>query len=135
MILYEATCNAGVVSIMVEGITTPIPDCNILGAGKAPTSKGIVIADQDRFWFVPLVTPNLVSIIDDIIEVTDKLADVATTLQRASTLIDNASTAAGIAAFVPSVVTGNAIAADGAKLAGEIPPLKQKITLLKDQLV
>lgn len=135
MILYEGKC-AGKVVTLIDGLQNIIvPDCKIFGNGTAPSSNGIVIADQDRFYYIPLTTPDTEKILDKAEGLCDKLKNICTILESAETLIDNASSAAGIAAFVPSVVTGQAIKANATALSIEIDTLKTEIDTIKKTLV
>lgn len=135
MILYEAKCIAGTV-FLINGLKeTPVPDCKILGTGKAPESSGILIADQNRFWYVPLITPNVISIVDELIKITDNLNKTLDVLKQSGTLIDNASTAAGIAAFVPSVVTGTKMATDATTISSQVIKISQELQELKLNIV
>lgn len=135
MILYEARCAAKVVTIIDNGIPTVVPDCNILGTGMAPQSSGIVIADEDRFWYIPLVTGNITSIVDELISITDNLKETLTTLESAKTLIDSSSTAAGIAAFVPSVVTGTQMATEATATKTKVEKIATELKVLKENIV
>lgn len=134
MILYEARCNAGVVTMMDGIVPVTIPDCKILGAGKAPNSTGIVIADETRFWYIPLLTNDISAILDSMLDITDKLNTAAGILTKSSALIDSASTAAGIAAFVPSVATGTAMATEATTLQTEIATVKTAIQKIQQTL-
>lgn len=135
MILYEATC-AGKIVTLIDGTNQyVVPDCKIFGNGTAQESSGIIIADQDRFYYIPLTTPDTEKILDKAEELCDKLKNICTILESAETLIDSASTAAGIAAFVPSVVTGQAIKANATALSTEVDTLKTEIDTIKKTLV
>ncbi len=135
MILYEAKCVKGVVTL-IDGInSTVVPDCKILGTGKAATSTGIIIADQDRFWYLPLVTVNVESIVAELISITQNLSDTVKALSKSGTLIDSASTAAGIAAFVPSVVTGEVIATEAKAISPKVDKIAQELKILQENIV
>lgn len=135
MILYEGKCSAKIVTIIDNGIPTVVPDCKILGTGMAPESSGIVIADEDRFWYIPLVTGNISSIVDELIKITDNLKSTLENLESAKTLIDSASTAAGIAAFVPSVATGTAISTAATSTKADVIKISTELDILKKNIV
>lgn len=132
MIMYEANCQDGIVYMLDDMKKIPVPDCEVLGAGG--NSFGIIIADAERFWYVPLSTPDLIKSLNKMQEICGKLVKICENLDNCKTLIDNASTAAGIAAFVPSVATGTAIATKAELLKTEIEQLDKDIANIKDNL-
>lgn len=135
MMLYPAKAALKIVT-MIDGVNEVIvPDCKILGQGTAEKSTGIIIADNNRFWYIPLVSTDLKETLSKMETLCGSLIDVAKTLaSNAGNLIDNASTAAGIAAFVPSVVTGTAIATDATTVQNEATELKTQIQELAKTL-
>ena len=136
MILYSAKCVAGVVSLMDGATPIVIPDCNILGAGTAPESTGIVIADQDRFWYIPLVTPNLKDIVDRIADIITQASSIVDVLKQSSTLLDNASVAAGpTTTWTPSVVTGTKMSTDAEAVGTKLTQLASEVEVLKQNIV
>lgn len=132
MILYEAKCSGKIVTFIDGANEYIVPDCKIFGNGTAQESSGIIIADQDRFYYIPLTTPDTEKILDKAEELCDKLKNICTILESAETLIDSASTGM---AFVPSVVTGEAIKANATALSTEVDTLKTEIDNIKKTLV
>lgn len=132
MILYEGKCAGKVVTLVDGAQNIIVPDCKIFGNGTAPSSNGIVIADQDRFYYIPLTTPDTEKILDKAEALCDKLKNICTILESAETLIDSASTGM---AFVPSVVTGESIKANATALSTEVDTLKTEIDNIKKTLV
>lgn len=135
MMLYEAVARLKVV-YMKQGLTEVIvPDCQILGNGTAPESKGILIADNNRFWYIPLVTENLKDALTKMQDICDKMKAITDNLGNASTLLDNASVVTGAAALTPSVVTGTTMANTASGTGTEIDALKREIQTLASQIV
>ena len=135
MMLYPAKAALKIVT-MIDGVNEVIvPDCKILGQGTAENSTGIIIADNNRFWYIPLISTDLKETLSKMETLCGSLIDVAKTLaSNAGNLIDNASTAAGIAAFVPSVVTGTTIATDATTVQNKAVELKTQIRELANTL-
>jgi len=135
MILYEGKCLKGAV-FMKDGTTEIlVPDAKILGAGKATESSGIIIADQNRFWYVPLLTPNISSIIDEMITICDKISSTTEILEKSKTLLDNTTAVTGAASIVPSIVTGTEMSTNASSLKNEIKTVKQELNTLKENLI
>ena len=135
MMMYKAVAKLNVVSIKNGLQEIPVPDCEILGDGKAPSSEGILIADQNRFWYIPLITPNIKDILTQMESICDRMKDITDNLGNASTLIDNASVVTGAAALTPSVVTGELISNTASSTGTQITEVKTKIQELANQLV
>jgi len=135
MMMYEAKANMAVVT-MIDGLKqVVVPDCQILGQGTAPESSGVVIADGTRFWYIPLVTKDLKTAVTKLGDLCDKVKAITDTLvSNAGSLIDNASQAAGIAEFVPSVITGTKIKMDATSVQTEAQALKTEIDQLANSL-
>ena len=135
MMMYEAVARLKVV-FMKQGLNeVPVPDCQILGNGTAPESKGILIADNNRFWYIPLVTENLKDALTKMEDICDKMKSITDNLGNASTLLDNASVVTGAAALTPSVVQGTLIANTASGTGAEIDALKTEIQTLASQIV
>lgn len=135
MMMFEAVCRAGIVSIKTTLEEIVVPDCQILGAGTAPESTGLLIADNNRFWYVPLMTPDIKTILDHLISICDDMKEITSNLKNAKTLLDNNSTVVGSATLTPSVVTGTQMATDATATETKITELKTRVETLKNQLV
>lgn len=136
MMMYEAVARLKVV-YMKQGLTeVPVPDCQILGNGTAPESKGILIADNNRFWYIPLITENLKDALTKMQDICDKMKSITDNLGNASTLLDSGSAASGPGvAWEPSVVVGGQISNTASATGTEIDALKTEIQTLASQIV
>lgn len=135
MMLYPAKAALKIVT-MIDGINEVIvPDCKILGQGTAEKSTGIIIADNNRFWYIPLISANLKETLSKMETLCGSLIDVAKTLaSNAGTLLDNATLVTGQATMTPSVEKGAAIKADATTVQNEATELKTQIQQLANTL-
>ena len=135
MMLYPAKAALKIVT-MIDGVNEIIvPDCEILGQGTAETSTGIIIADNNRFWYIPLISANLKETLSKMETLCGSLIDVAKTLaSNAGTLLDNATVVTGQATMTPSVAKGSAIKADATTVQNEATELKTQIQALANTL-
>lgn len=112
----EATCEAGIVKIG----TTPLPDAKKLSAGIGPSS-GVAILDEDKQYYLANTTPDLKSVVEDLIDLTTKLTTLIGSV--------NASLAGAASAPYPNFVT------DALLITGPDPTsILSKLTLLKENL-
>ena len=135
MMLYPAKAALKIVT-MIDGINQVIvPDCKILGQGMAESSTGIIIADNNRFWYIPLISADLKETLSKMETLCGSLIDVAKTLAlNAGTLLDNATVVTGQATMTPSVAKGSAIKADATTVQNEATELKTQIQKLANTL-
>ena len=135
MMLYPAKAALKIVT-MIDGINEVIvPDCKILGQGTAEKSTGIIIADNNRFWYIPLISADLKETLSKMETLCGSLIDVAKTLaSNAGTLLDNATIVTGQATMVPSVETGATIKTDATNVQNEATELKTQIRELANTL-
>lgn len=135
MMLYPAKAALKIVT-MIDGVNEIIvPDCEILGQGTAETSTGIIIADNNRFWYIPLISANLKEALSKMETLCGSLIDVAKTLaSNAGTLLDNATIVTGQATMTPSVTKGSAIKSDATTVQNEATELKAQIQKLANTL-
>lgn len=136
MILYGAKCSGKIVTLIDGANEYIVPDCKIFGNGMAQQSTGIIIADQDRFYYIPLATPDIERVIDKMETICDKLKLLCGILGSANSLIDNVSAATGPGVvWTPSVATGTAIQSNANNLSTEVDNLKTEIDNIKKTLV
>lgn len=135
MMLYPAKAALKIVT-MIDGINQVIvPDCKILGQAMAENSTGIIIADNNRFWYIPLISADLKETLSKMETLCGSLIDVAKTLaSNAGTLLDNATIVTGQATMTPSVAKGSAIKADATTVQNEATELKTQIQKLANTL-
>ncbi len=135
MMLYPAKAALKIVT-MIDGINQVIvPDCKILGQGMAESSTGIIIADNNRFWYIPLISADLKETLSKMETLCGSLIDVAKTLaSNAGTLLDNATVVTGQATMTPSVAKGSAIKTDATTVQNEATELKTQIQKLANTL-
>ena len=135
MMLYPARAALKIVT-MIDGVNAIIvPDCEILGQGTAEASTGIIIADNNRFWYIPLISANLKETLSKMETLCGSLIDVAKTLaSNAGTLLDNATVVTGQATMTPSTIKGEAIKTDATTVQNEATELKTQIQALANTL-
>ena len=135
MMLYPARAALKIVT-MIDGVNAIIvPDCEILGQGTAEASTGIIIADNNRFWYIPLIPANLKETLSKMETLCGSLIDVAKTLaSNAGTLLDNATVVTGQATMTPSTIKGEAIKTDATTVQNEATELKTQIQALANTL-
>lgn len=135
MMLYPAKAALKIVT-MIDGINEVIvPDCEILGQGTAEKSTGIIIADNNRFWYIPLMSTDLKETLSKMETLCGSLIDIAKTLaSNAGTLLDNATVVTGQATMTPSVAKGSAIKTDATTIQNEATELKTQIQELANTL-
>ena len=134
-VMYQGKCINGIVYLVSGDVETVLPDCNILGDGKAPESTGIVFGDQSRFWYVPLVTPNIKTLLQQLTSLIDSVKSITTSLQTASALIDDKTVVTGQATIAPSTVTGSQISSKAQHVGTQLDSLKQEVEKLAGSLV
>lgn len=135
MMMYEAVARLKVV-YMKQGLTeVMVPDCQILGNGTAPESKGILIADNNRFWYIPLITENLKDALTKMQNICDKMKAITDNLGNASTLLDDKTIVTGQATMTPSVVIGTNMSNTASATGTEIDALKTEIETLASEIV
>lgn len=135
MMMYEAVARLKVV-YMKQGLTeVMVPDCQILGNGTAPESKGILIADNNRFWYIPLITENLKDALTKMQDICDKMKAITDNISNASTLLDDKTIVTGQATMTPSVVIGTNMSNTASATGTEIDALKTEIETLASQIV
>lgn len=133
MIMYEAQCINKQVFLINDTSKTLVPDCKIFGAGG--NSDGIIIADENRFWYLPMTTLDLSNTLDKVIGVCEKITAICDNLSNCSSLLDSGTTAAGIAELVPSVVVGTQMSADSSTTRTEIENIIQELKKIKSEQV
>ena len=135
MMLYPARAALKIVT-MIDGINQVIiPDCKILGQGMAENSTGIIIADNNRFWYIPLISADLKETLSKMETLCGSLIDVAKTLaSNAGDLLDNTTTVTGQATMTPSTIKGEAIKTDATTVQNEATELRTQIQTLANTL-
>ena len=135
MMLYPAKAALKIVT-MIDGLNNIIvPDCKILGQGTAETSTGIIIADNNHFWYIPLISADLKETLSKMETLCGSLINVAKTLaSNAGTLLDNATVVTGQATMTPSTIKGEAIKTDATTVQNEATELKTQIQALANTL-
>jgi hypothetical protein len=106
----DATCQAGVVTS--SGV--PVAGAQILSEGVGP-STGILLLDEDKFYYIPKTSPDLKTTIE-------KLISILTELTTSLTLIDAKPTGGVASAVTPvaalNIVNLTAISAELTALSG-----------------
>ena len=135
MMLYPAKAALKIVTMIDGSNEIVVPDCEILGQGTAETSTGIIIADNNRFWYIPLISADLKETLSKMEALCGSLIDVAKTLaSNAGDLLDKTTTVTGQATMTPSVAKGSAIKSDATTVQNEATKLKTQIQELANTL-
>jgi hypothetical protein len=118
MQILEATCTAGVVSAN-GGI---VPSCQILGEGGS--SSGYLVIGDEKFFYLPKISPDTKSLIGQIETLCDKIGALCDSIK--------AITVTCSAPGSPSSVPINALVFTVAKT--EITAIKTNLSTLKGNL-
>lgn len=140
MMLYKGKCSKGLISIVYPNTAlapVPVYDCIHLG-NEQPTaldSTGIILAHEDRFYYLPLAIQNIKDIATKMLTICERMRSICDTLTSSSSLLDNGSTVVGQATLTPSVVVGTQIANSASQVATQIDTLKNDITDWSTQII